>query len=284
MELIEKDLIVQLKELSKLFPKDNILKKKIEYIESGKYSKHLIQINKHYDVYIRLINEYLIELKRAFQKSYENSIDKITLITSEIEEIDLFLKEGKQVDITIFDWSNLFDLDPKTAKSIYRKLIKGLELKILFYEKVPEYKYFEGFTKVRALLFYQEELKKIINGLTTINESLPENDNANDLKLTMKQIALIYVYEGGSITKENSNEIAKRFKHNSGHKLYQYFNEYYSKANRKAKTHPYTKKKMSNKIELFESIVKHLHEPNKQRALDEIKMLKTLYKNDLSQN
>jgi len=99
-------------------------------------------------------------------------------------------------------------------------------------------------------------------------------------KLKIEQIALKYAYEGIQITRENGNEIAKKYGHNSGEKLFQRFTYFLSAANRKAKPTPCTPRKLKNKIELFESVLNHLSENNKKRAIDEIKILKTILENE----
>ena len=102
-------------------------------------------------------------------------------------------------------------------------------------------------------------------------------------KLKVNQIALIHVYEGVQITRENAGEIAAKHGYtakNSGEGLFQDYTNYCSTANRKGKPTPCTPKKLKNKIELFESVVSHLSDNNKQRAIDEINILKTIFENE----
>ena len=99
-------------------------------------------------------------------------------------------------------------------------------------------------------------------------------------KLKIEQIALKYAYEDIQITRENGNEIAKKYGHNSGEKLFQRFTYFLSSANRKAKPTPCTPRKLKNKIELFESVLNHLSENNKKRAIDELNILKTIMENE----
>lgn len=99
-------------------------------------------------------------------------------------------------------------------------------------------------------------------------------------KLKIDQIALKYAYENKQITRENGNEIAKKYGHNSGEKLFQRFTYWLSSTNRKAKPTLFTPKRLKNKIELFESVIPYLSENNKKRAIDEIKILKTIYDNE----
>lgn len=96
-------------------------------------------------------------------------------------------------------------------------------------------------------------------------------------KLTINQIALKYVYESLQITRENGNEIAKQYGHNSGEKLFQRFTYYSSLANRKGIPNSCTPKKLDNKIKLIESVIELLPKVRQDRAKDEVLLLKTIY-------
>lgn len=98
-------------------------------------------------------------------------------------------------------------------------------------------------------------------------------ENKVETKLTLKQIALKYSYEGNQITRQNGNEIAKKFGHNSGDKLFQEYTYFTSTANRKGKPINCTAKKLRNKIELIESVIKIIPEHKRQRAIDEVAIL-----------
>lgn len=123
-----------------------------------------------------------------------------------------------------------------------------------------------------------ENIKNYIEQ-TEIKELPPPQNKTKTDKLKVPQIALIHVYEGIQITRENSGEIAARHGYtskNSGEGLFQDYTNYCSAANRKGKPTPCTLKKLKNKIELFESIVNHLSDNNKRRAIDEISILNTI--------
>lgn len=96
-------------------------------------------------------------------------------------------------------------------------------------------------------------------------------------KLKIDQIALKYAYEGLQITRENGNDIAKEYGHNSGEKLFQRFTYYSSSANRKGKPNLCTPKKLDNKIKLIESIIELLPTDKQERAKDEVSILKKIY-------
>lgn len=111
----------------------------------------------------------------------------------------------------------------------------------------------------------------------------PQQNETKTDKLKVNQIALIHVYEGLQITRENAREIAAKHGYtakNSGEGLFQDYTNYCSTANRKGKPTPCTPKKLKNKIELFESVVNYLSDNNKQRAIDEIKILNTIFENE----
>ena len=126
--------------------------------------------------------------------------------------------------------------------------------------------------------------KKFIDEIAPLLKALPpqQTETKTD-KLKVNQIALIHVYEGVQITRENAGEIAAKHGYtakNSGEGLFQDYTNYGSTANRKGKPTPCTPKKLKNKIELFESVVSHLSDNNKQRAIDEINILKTIFENE----
>lgn len=98
-------------------------------------------------------------------------------------------------------------------------------------------------------------------------------------KLTHSQIALIYVYTGTQITRENASAIAAKLgwkSKTSGDRLYQSYCRLSSTANRKGRPDPFTKKKLLNKIELLESVIKYIPEDKQSRCIDEINILKSM--------
>jgi hypothetical protein len=106
-----------------------------------------------------------------------------------------------------------------------------------------------------------------------IRKSLKQDES----KLSIREVALYYFYNDTQITRNNANEILKKHGHSSGEKLFQYYTHYSSPANRKGKTDPFTKKKMINKINRFNKVLKLLPEEKKGRAKDEIKILQNIF-------
>lgn len=97
-------------------------------------------------------------------------------------------------------------------------------------------------------------------------------------KHEIKEIALKYVYEGLQITRSNADAIISDYGLKSGEKLYQKFSFYSSRANRKGD--PGTKKKLANKIKLLGRVILLLKENNRELAIDEMKALEIIYKEE----
>jgi hypothetical protein len=120
--------------------------------------------------------------------------------------------------------------------------------------------------------------KRFIDEVTPLVKALPPQPIVKqNPELKIAQIALKYVYEGLQITRENGNDIAKEYGHNSGEKLFQLFTYYSSSANRKGKPTLCTPKKLDNKIKLIESIIELLPTEKQERAKDEVLILKKIY-------
>ena len=92
----------------------------------------------------------------------------------------------------------------------------------------------------------------------------------------MNVIALMYVYNEIFITRDNVDDIAKKYyyiSNNSGEKLYQKFISYQNRTDRKA--NPQSKIKLKNKIKLFETVIELLtNEISKAKANSELTILK----------
>jgi len=151
---------------------------------------------------------------------------------------------------------------------------------ILTHKAIKEFGYYSGIVNK-----VEEHVKKYPYEFATFDKcehNLPPQQTKTD-KLKFKQIALIHVYKGLQITRKNAGEIAAKYgftAKNSGEKLFQDYTYFCSAANRKGKPTPCTPKKLKNKIELFESVVNLLSDENKQMAIDEIKILKTIFENE----
>jgi len=148
------------------------------------------------------------------------------------------------------------------------------------YEKSLPLEFKKTIASIKKPGFDLQEIQQWFNTVSQIHTEYEQTKNKvkeHNGKLKIDQIALKYVYEEQQITRENGNEIAKQYGHNSGEKLFQRYIYYSSLANRKGKPNPFTPIRITNKINLFESVIKLLPENKKAKAIDELKILKTIY-------
>lgn len=151
-----------------------------------------------------------------------------------------------------------------TYKDSYT-LAEKIKLELLSLEKLPINKTDYQILKDRYRAYLEQK------------QALPPQQTKKPKpELTINQIALKYVYSEIQITRDNGNEIAKEYGHNSGEKLFQKFTFYSSAANRKGKPQPCTPMKLKNKIELLESVFEHLPKDKRNRIEDEISILKNI--------
>lgn len=238
-------------------------------------------------------------------------IHKHTKLTAkeQSEIIDLIFRCGEKVKTVAHSWVTGKPIEAFYFKADARKKIdhEGEILKNSIYKDADDFKrdfsewvilghkiiQFEQGEKIftgnyKELKNMEADRSKIWERIAPVlrNTGLtepPQKTETKTDKLTVPQIALIYIYEGIQITRENAGEIAAAHGYTakkSGEGLFQDYTKYCSTANRKGKPTPCTPKKLKNKIKFFESVVNHLSDKNKQRAIDEIKILETIFENE----
>jgi len=248
------------------------------------------------------------KLKECFFKACEESpLDKIHLLKADLKRYEKYANQTYTkkyyyegiclTSMLDMGWIN-FEVGEKTVKNDGYKRCPEIVAQILeqFKETAPPSEFFEGISiKSMAVYHFGMGYSQYYHWLEGEIES--ENINKGTLlppqaktpiieqyiegpKLSMKQIALKYVYEGKGITKENCNEIVKQYGHNSGQKLYQEYGKFIHKTNRTGRPTPATPKKFENKIYLIGSVIDILEAPYKQRAIDELSILEMNYKNE----
>lgn len=94
-------------------------------------------------------------------------------------------------------------------------------------------------------------------------------------RLSLNQIALKYAWEGIAITKQNRDEIARKFGHNCGNKLQQNYFKVMRKSGRVADPDG-SAKIMQNKIDLFESVIEIISPAFRDKAIEEVNILKAI--------
>jgi len=128
---------------------------------------------------------------------------------------------------------------------------------------------YQIFLSEKSLEYCQQYFKKV---LSLINgQSISEKDK----NLSLREIALLYIYCDEDITKRSCDSIAKKFGWSSGHSLYQKYNEYSLRQNRIGDFG--SEEKLTNQIKRFEKIEPLIPESHKKRFLDEFNTLKSRY-------
>lgn len=96
-------------------------------------------------------------------------------------------------------------------------------------------------------------------------------------KLSMKEIALLYQLKGDSINSGNKDEVANKYGHKSGHRLYQYFNKYNNPRQRIGFDVDTDKVKIKNQIERYKNIIPLIEDKKvksqTQEELDQLGLL-----------
>lgn len=95
--------------------------------------------------------------------------------------------------------------------------------------------------------------------------------NSKEVKFTLREIALKYIYEDEWIHITNANEIAEEYGWVSGQKLIEYFREYSVEGNRIAND---SKAKVKNMIKRIENVMEIIKSDFKEKPQNEITKLK----------
>lgn len=108
--------------------------------------------------------------------------------------------------------------------------------------------------------------------------SLIKNDKKNEAKpeLSLRQVALLCIYNGEYITRENGNGIAKKHGHNTGERLYQFYNKYASSTGRKSSE---SKRKDSLLLKDIEKVINYLPIEKQDKPKEEAELLRNIVQN-----
>ncbi|MFC7773316.1 hypothetical protein [Flavobacterium sp. GCM10027622] len=190
------------------------------------------------------------------------------------ESLTQFLVELTKAIITNINGLKLYEkgLLNDIQKVQLELVLSNRELEL---SEINSNKEIDSKTYIKTLKNWFKSEKKFITEITPLlKTNKSSTEERQKPQLSIKQIALKLVYEGAVVNRNNSQAIVKEYGHTSGEKLFQEYTYFSSQANRKGNPSPQTLKKFDNKIELFESVIQLLSEPHKQRALDELNILK----------
>jgi hypothetical protein len=261
----------------------------------------IIEFNPDYNTSIEaftLLTEYYamayLELEKyLFLELYK--IWNVDTIKSEIIEIENFINDAAKLSLA--DACKAYgSFGNDNSKFVYLRLKCGFyqNLEISKYPLISAIGNSEAQVYGRYFLFYEylkkaqietEDLPKSVFNLKEKGQT-DANVESQDLapaKLKVKQVALIHVYEGKQITRGNAPAIAEGYGYRSktsGEALFQDYTTFSNPTLRKGRPTLCTPKKLRNKIDLFESVIEYLSEKARQRAQDEIKILKNIFESE----
>jgi len=127
-----------------------------------------------------------------------------------------------------------------------------------------------------------QPLYDLVDNIEALDEPESSNSASNSSgeekseKLSHKQVAMIHVYNGPAITRENSAMIAKRYgwmSKTSGESIYQSYTRFYPTSNRIFKDDS-SVTKTKNRIQLLESISNYIESDSKLEYEDHLKTLR----------
>ncbi|MCD8449298.1 hypothetical protein LNI98_06295 [Tenacibaculum dicentrarchi] len=207
------------------------------------------------NVTLNQITEQLIKLKKNFINctgEFDIDIFKRDIDLGSFEyEINEYLNSFKKRDVNLW------------------QTVKGKHFITFSFDKDPvQWLIITDKNYVQLEIYF----KNILSLLNNFCNKIQTKKEPQKIKLSIKQVALKYIYEGKHITRQNSNSIIKEYGHTSGDKLYNEYTRYSSKTNRTGNEN--TQKKLENKIKLIESVISLLSIENQDKPKKEITDLK----------
>lgn len=137
----------------------------------------------------------------------------------------------------------------------------------LYFYVSPLEKQYQIFIAERELEFYRQYFKKVLSFF----ESKSIHTSTKETEFTLKEIALLHFYLDMPINTHNRNEIAVKYGHNSGHKLYAEYNRFCKKNNRFGDSG--NNRRQEDQIQRFRKIEPHIPKEKKLKFLEELAAL-----------
>lgn len=191
------------------------------------------------------------------------------------KNISFVLRQNRNIK----DEKNLSELDKQYLNMEHgiRTICRGIEAYLFVNYKIKLSEIDYNKYNISQKYFGSFELRKPTESNATKKEPQQEKEISKE-QLTLRKIALKYIYENIHINKQNNNSIAKEYEHKSGHKLQQHYNYYSSLTNRTANEE--TDKKLENKIKLINSVIPLLSIENQIKPKEEVSILEAKLTND----
>ena len=233
------------------------------------YAKLIEKLEFEADEYLKLIvlrikEQYSTLFDRYFGLKINNNPlktaeDTIALYNSIIESINDVAEIYKSLS-AIKNLENPLHFDPHINSFLREKWL------------IPQIQYFKELldSGITTICFHDDAEPSSNSYLEKTQKTTRYNAS-----ITINEIALLHFYRGMQITRQNSNSIAQNYGMNSGEKLFQRYTHYTSRANRIGTPHPFTQKRLENKIALFEKVFNMLEHDKQLIMLGELSILKS---------
>lgn len=236
-------------------------------IDDKEWERHFLNI-------IISLNSNRNELADQFQERTISNLQNNHIETEEESQLRFkkIIENKRNNDICLYKLALGRFKDSEHSREYNRKVAKEVVHQCNFLEANAK-------SKIKVINFESQTKESII--IETLFDRFKNvKQITSDKKLTIPKIALKLVYEERSINRREAKSIVIDYGYNSGDRLYQKFCFYLSRANRKGKPDPYTKRTLLNKINLLNSVIDIIPEQYKSKAIDEVKILETFLEND----
>lgn len=110
-----------------------------------------------------------------------------------------------------------------------------------------------------------------------LNDKIATPQPHKKTELTLKQVALLYIYKGEFMPRDAADNIAKEYGHTSGQRLNQHYSDYHKDTDRKPSE---KKRKDKSLMKDIEKIITHLPEDKKAKPQKEVELLKNAVENN----
>ncbi len=218
----------------------------------------------------------ILNQSREILKRGGDIVDTIVRRGRYVAELDAVIVRNDFNDLIVVDKSEVPDYDERYYNSYIDYIsgqLSGYNFTVSNGKLVNDS---EGFVKEMRKVFIAYE---IVTHLTNEKRFIAEvkEEKEKETKVSIKEIALLHIYLGTVITKENVSDLVKSYGYSSGDKLYNEYTSFLKVASRRRLPEQCTPLKYRNRLALFEKVIEMLPEEKKEAARVDLKHIKDKY-------
>ncbi|WP_026449919.1 hypothetical protein [Aequorivita capsosiphonis] len=225
------------------------------------------EIEKQYsETLLRLTDkEILFFIKFYIERNWD--LPKLKINEEEYRIVKYFIRNVNQYKVI----SNAYNIGSDDAD--YMEVINLNEIVLKHHESINFLHPF-SLEKEMEQIGLLQKIKIYLEEYLNINKN---QQTKTKPELTLKQVALLYIYNGDHITRENGNSIAEKFGHTSGEKLYQNYNKYALSTDRNSSD---SKTKDRNLLKDIEKVISYLPKAKQENPKGEAERLRNTIQNN----